>query len=311
MPLFYLIGIILQMIRSSITHKFTILCALIILTLAACSAPGGLNFQPSDTPIPTPTSTPTATPIPLAISVNGQGITAPEFEAELARYQQAQSALGNTISLEAATKTVSDELINQLLLAEGAASSGYSADEAALQSRIDSLASQIGGPQALSAWESAHGYTDESFRAELRLQMAAAFMRDKIAGQVPTTADQVHVSQILLYNEAAAQQALDALKAGWTFPDLAAQYDPVTKGELGWFPKGYLSDSAVEAAAFALQPGQYSDIIQTQAGYDILYVEERNPARPLSPDALLKLQENAVQAWLTQQRNTSKILFAP
>jgi parvulin-like peptidyl-prolyl isomerase len=310
-PLFCLIGIILQMTRTLRTHTFSILCVLILSILAACTAPGGLNFQPSETPTPTITPTATATPIPLAITVNGQGISVPEFEAELARYQKAQSDLGNTVSLEDATKTVSDEIINQFLLAEGAAADGFTVDDAALQSRIDSLASQVGGPEGLTAWETQHGYTDESFRFELRLQMEAAYMRDKITSAVPTTADQVHVSQILLYNQDAAQQALDALKSGWTFPDLAAQYDPVTKGELGWIPKGYLPDPAVEEAVFALQPGQYSDIIHTQAGYDILYVQERDPNHPLAPDALLKLQENAVQDWLTQQRNTSKILFAP
>ena len=80
---------------------------------------------------------------------------------------------------------------------------------------------------------------------------------------------------------------------------------------MGWFPRGYLSDPAVEAAAFALQPGEYSDVIQTQAGYDILFVADRQPDRPLSPDALLALQERAVQDWLAQKRNESTILVAP
>ncbi len=282
----------------------------IVLTLSACAVQSGLNLAPA-TLTPTPSPTPTITPIPMAVSVNGEGISMPEFNAELGRYQQAQTALGNTISLEAATKTVSDEFIDTLLLAQGAAANGYVVDDAALQSRIDSLVTQIGGADKLSAWETAHGYTDAEFRTDLRRQMAAAHMRDQIAASVPITAEQVHVKQILLYNADAAQQALGYLKAGRDFNDLAAQYDPVAKGELGWFPRGYLSDPAIENAAFALQPGQYSDIIQTQAGYDILFLVERDPAHPLSPDALLTLQEHAVQAWLTQKRNESTILFAP
>jgi peptidyl-prolyl cis-trans isomerase C len=85
----------------------------------------------------------------------------------------------------------------------------------------------------------------------------------------------------------------------------------VTKGELGWFPRGYLLEPSLEEAAFVLQPGQYSDVIQTQAGYHILYLEERDPARPLSPDALLTLQERAVQDWLAKRKTESKILLAP
>jgi peptidyl-prolyl cis-trans isomerase C len=294
----------------TLLRNFACLGICLVLALTACSVPGSLNLVPA-TSTPTPSPTPTVTPIPLAVSVNGEGITMPEFNAEVARYQQAQTALGNSVSLEAATKAVSDEFIDTLLLAQGAAANSYTVDDAALQSRIDSLVAQIGGPDKLSAWETAHGYTDADFRVDLRRQMAAAFMRDKLAASVPATADQVHVKQILLYNADAAQQALGYLKSGWNFNDLAAQYDPVTKGELGWFPRGYLSDSVIENAAFALQPGQYSDIIQTQAGYDILFLVERDPARPLSPDALLTLQEHAVQSWLAQQRNASKILFAP
>jgi len=275
------------------------------LALAAC----GLDLGPAPTPTPIPT--PTETPVPLAVSVNGEDISAAEFEAELARYQQAQASLGNTVSLETATQAVLNDMIDTLLLEQGAAAYGLDVDDATVQSRIDTLAAQVGGPDALAAWESAHGYTDADFRSALRRQIAAAWMRDQIAASVSSTAEQVHVKQILLYNAGEAQQALGFLQAGWNFDDLAAQYDPVTKGELGWFPRGYLPAPAIEDAAYALQPGQYSAIVQDEAGYHILYVVERDPARLLSPDALLTLQERAVQSWLTQRRNESTILFAP
>ena len=299
------------MISSKPKLSLLLLAFLLTLVLTACAIPIVGDLNPGPTATPTPTSMPTITPIPLEVSVNGEGITVAEFEAELARYQQAQTALGNAVSLKIATQTVMEDLINTLLLAQGAAANSQAVDDAAVQSRIDALAAQIGGPAALTAWQSAHGYTEVDFRSDLRRQMAAARMRDQIAASVPSTAEQVHVKQILLYNSDAAQQALGYLKAGWNFDDLAAQYDPVTKGELGWFPRGYLPESAIEQAAFALQAGQFSDVIQTRAGYHILFVVERDPAHPLSPDALLTLQERAIQDWLTQQRNESTILFAP
>jgi peptidyl-prolyl cis-trans isomerase C len=302
------------MTRFILLRTLSVLSLILILTLAACGTPGS-PAQPTSTPTlassPTPSPTPTVTPVPLAVSVNGEGITRPEYEAELLRYQQAQTDLGNTVSQETAAKAVSNELIDLLLLAQGAATKGYRVDDAALQGRIDDLISQVGGSAALADWQTAHGYTDAAFRSNLRLQMEAAYMRDQLAASVPATAEQVHVKQILLYNEDAARKALDYLNAGWKFEELAARYDPATRGELGWFPRGYLSDPAVETAAFALQPGQSSDIIQAQAGYEILYLVELDPARVLSPDALLTLQERAVQDWLAQQRNKSTILFTP
>ena len=44
---------------------------------------------------------------------------------------------------------------------------------------------------------------------------------------------------------------------------LAAEYDPVAEGELGWFPRGYLFDKELEDAAFGLQAGEYSQVIET------------------------------------------------
>jgi len=247
----------------------------------------------------------------MAAIVNGEGITAAEFEAELARFQSTQTALGKAIAPEDAARQVMDDLIDQVLLAQGAQAEGFSLDDAAVQSRIDSLAEQTGGPDKLAAWESRHGYTDESFRLALRRQIAAAWMRDKIITAVPETAEQVHVRQILLYNSDKAQKVIEQLKAGADFATLAAQYDPTTQGELGWFPRGYLLQPQIEAAAFALQPGQISDVIQTSVGYHILMVLEHDPNHPLSPDARLTLQNQALANWLQEQRARSTIILAP
>jgi peptidyl-prolyl cis-trans isomerase C len=272
----------------------------------------GLEVTPVP-PSPTPTLVPTSTrtPVPLAVTVNGEEISAAEFEAELARYQEAQSGLGNSIDLDEARNKVMQDLVNSLLMEQGAESDGFIVDDAVFQDHIDTLITQLGGNEELSAWENSHGYTDDDFRLILRREIAAAWMRDQIIASVPATAEQVHVRQILLYNETEAQQAISYLQAGWDFIDLASKYDPVTRGELGWFPRGYLTSNAIEQAAFALQPGQYSSIIQDDTGYHILYLVERDLDHLLSPDALLTLQKTALANWLEQRWNNSTILYGP
>lgn len=292
------------------TSKQAFLASLTIifaLALASCGS------KPTPIPVPTITILPTvsATSVPPAISVNGEDISMAEFQAELARFQQAQTALGDTVSQEAAVQAVRKDLVDTLLLEQGAASKNFVVDDATLQARVDALAVQVGGVDALAAWETAHGYTDADFRSGLRRQIAAAWMRDQITASVPATAEQVHVKQILLYNEAEAQNDLGLLQAGADFNTLAAGNDPVAKGELGWFPRGYLPSQAIEDAAFALQPGQFSAIIKDDTGYHILYLVELAPSRQLSPDALLTLQQRSVQSWLTQHNEQSTILFAP
>jgi parvulin-like peptidyl-prolyl isomerase len=48
-------------------------------------------------------------------------------------------------------------------------------------------------------------------------------------------------------------------------------------------------------------------VIQTEAGFHILQVIERDPQRPLSPDARLALQTQALKDWLAARRQASQI----
>jgi len=289
-------------------------CLIIIILLASLSAcSGGFSLFPSPTPIP-PTATPeppTATPIPMALTVNGDGITMDEFNAELARYQASQVGLGIHQTDQEAAGPVIDEFIAQLLLAQGAKEAGFTVDDTALQARIDALVAQLGSADKLSAWQQAHGYTDASFRVALKHEAAAAWMRDKITSGVSASAEQVHVRQILFYNQDSAQNYLNQLKAGANFDDLAAVVDPVTRGDIGWFARGYLAEKPVEEAAFALEPGKYSDIVQDTVGFHIIELIERQVDRPLSPDEVLTLQNRAVEDWLANRRQHSSIVLAP
>jgi peptidyl-prolyl cis-trans isomerase C len=257
--------------------------------------------EPTITPIP-----PTSTPVPLAAVVNGEGITLAEFQAEITRFQATSIITGTNIATDTNT-IVLNELIDQTLLAQAAAENGYSVDDTLLQSRISAVEDQLGRAQALEDWQVAHGYSAEDFQRALKRSIGAAWMRDQIIAKVPGTADEVHVMQVLVPTAAEADQIYASLQSGKNFLEIASSYDPLTKGDLGWFPRGYLSDLAIENAAFALQPGQYSTVIKTDIGYHILYLVERDPEHTLQPDAKRVLQVKALQEWLSERRNQSEI----
>jgi peptidyl-prolyl cis-trans isomerase C len=111
----------------------------------------------------------------------------------------------------------------------------------------------------------------------------------------------------LLYNSTQANDVFAQLQSGQDFERLANLYDPVTGGELGWFPRGYLTDKTLEEAAFSLEIGQFSQVIQTPIGFHILSVIERDPNRALEPNARLILQEQALSTWLQQRMAQSEI----
>jgi len=265
---------------------------------------------PTATVEPPVLAAPTATWPPLAALVNGYPITLGEFQAELTLYQSAQ--ISGTQPATDPTRIVVNDLIHQALLAQAAQELGFSVTDQTVQTRLEQLASQAGGAQALADWIAAQGYSEETFRLALRRSIAATWMRDQIVNGAPTTAEQIHARQILLYNSIEAQQILAQLNNGADFANLAFQYDPISGGELGWFPQGYLLEPEVEAAAFGLQAGQYSQIIETALGFHILLVIERTPDRPLEPGARLVLQQKALSAWLQDRRSRSQIeVFVP
>jgi peptidyl-prolyl cis-trans isomerase C len=247
----------------------------------------------------------------MAISVNAEGITVDELNAELARYKASMTALGKTVSDEQALQAVRDDIISQLLLSQAAVSEGFVMDQAAFQQRLDALTTKIGGADKLAAWEQAHGYSAESFNQSLKRAAAAAWMRDKVMSAVPNTAEQVHVRQILLYNEDVAKSYYSQLQSGADFDELAAQVDPVTRGDIGWFPRGYIAEKAVEDAAFSLEVGAYSAIVPGEVGFHIIKLLERQPERGLSPDALSVMQTRALNDWLANRRQQSNIVLAP
>jgi parvulin-like peptidyl-prolyl isomerase len=289
--------------------KQTILTLLLTTGITACASFGTSSTPTPSEPTPTP-APPTPTPPPSAAFVNGEYITIAEYQAELARYKAAQTALGLSFTDEDAGRIVLEDMIAQLLLSQAAREENFEVTESDLQSRMDALASQVGGAEAFNQWVSAHGYDEASFRIALKRSVEAAWMRDNLAAGVPLSMEQIHLRQILTYNEADAQAALQELNAGADFDELASQYDPVTNGELGWVPKGYLLDANADEAVFALQAGEVSGIIATEAGFHIFKAIERSE-HALSPDALLAMQELALQEWIAEQREKSEIVISP
>jgi parvulin-like peptidyl-prolyl isomerase len=290
-------------------YKNLLLWFLLVLLLSACSnTPTSTDVETltltSPAASPTPDA-PTMTPVPAAALVNGERVPLAWFENEVSRYILAYNEMGDVIEDEAvAEEIVLNDLIDQVLLAQGAREAGAVVNDEDVQARIDTLAEA----HDLSAWMAAWGYMDEELFQILKLQMLASYQRDEITESVPEEAEQVELQQIFTYAEADAQTALLSLNSGTPFDELASSYtyDPVTGGYLGWIPRGYLLEPAVEEAAFSLPVGSYSDVIESEVGYHIIMVIAREE-RPLTTDARMTLQRNALHAWLTQQRENSTI----
>ncbi len=103
-----------------------------------------------------------------------------------------------------------------------------------------------------------------------------------------------------------AREALKQVKSGGDFVDLAKKYsdDPGSKdrgGDLGYFSHGDMVP-AFDKAAFALDVGQTSDIIETPFGYHVIQVQEKKAASKLNFEEV----KDDLKEYLFQQRGAKR-----
>lgn len=269
----------------------------------------GATPTPTATPIPS-TETPlppTPTPLPMAIQVNGSGIILSDYEEEIKRYEAAMATLGKTTTPVESKERVIDEFTGSELLYQEAVKNGYRLAEADLNARIGQLITSAGGEAGFNSWLQNNGYSPDSFRRSLARNLGAAWQRDEIIKVLPATVEQIHARQIYFSREEGAAIARQKVDNGADFAILATEADPVTKGDLGWFPRGYLLQPEVEEAVFQLQPGEVSQVVKSSIGYHLVQVIERDPTRRLDPDAKSALESKAILEWVSKARSEAKI----
>jgi peptidyl-prolyl cis-trans isomerase C len=258
--------------------------------------------MPTATAIP-----PTPTSLPMAIRVNGEGILISDYEEEGKRFEAARQTLGKTITPEESKTRVQEDLIGFELLSQAAKKSGYTVSQADIDAYLAKLTQLLGGADGMNTWLQANSYTAESFRRSLVRSLAAAWQRDQILKSMPGTAEQVHARQIFFSREESANNYRQKVDNGSDFAALANEADPITHGDLGWFPKGYLLQPEVEEAAFKLQPGEVSQVIKSSIGYHLIQVIEKDPAHQLSPDAKTVKESQTIADWVKQAKSEAKI----
>lgn len=126
--------------------------------------------------------------------------------------------------------------------------------------------------------------------------------------------EQIKVSHILVGSKEEAQKITALLTEGEEFADLAKELstDTASKdqgGDLGMVGRGEMVEE-FEQAAFALQPGQISDPVESEYGFHIIKVHEKTAARPgtleenqaeIRETLLQQKMESEYPAWLDEQ----------
>ncbi|MGQ9681267.1 MAG: peptidylprolyl isomerase [Anaerolineae bacterium] len=281
---------------------------MVLLPLVACHNP-----QTGPTPL---SQTPLAgggAPSGVAARVNGQPIALAVYEAQvqaaLASLQEQPGADTSPEGQAALRQQVLDWLIDQALLDQAATREGLAVSDEEVEAEVARVRGE--NPAGFSSWLQANGYSEEAFRAQTRSDLLGARLRERVAAQVPATAEQVHLRQIVLGSEAEAQDVAAQIRQGadWAVLARTRSLDAASRdsnGDLGFVPRGLLPD-AVEQAAFSLQPGDIAGPVVSAYGWHIIHVVERDPARPVPADMLDFLRQQAFEQWLEEERGKAEI----
>ncbi|MEY9977150.1 peptidylprolyl isomerase [Lysinibacillus sp. RC79] len=211
---------------------------------------------------------------------------------------------------------VLDTLITNKIVELEAKKVGVSVSEDTIQEEYENLAESYGGEELLQTTLEENGLTEQSVRDNIRMYQltknviaeSVDISDEEVAQYFEDNKDnygqkeEVLASHILLEDEATAKDVLAKIKAGEDFKELAKTYsiDSSTNedgGEIGYINRGQM-DEKFEEAAFGLEKGSVSDIVQTSDGYHIIKVTEKVPAE----EAVFEDIKDEVYATMLEER---------
>jgi parvulin-like peptidyl-prolyl isomerase len=293
-------------------QKFVLSATVALLVMSILA--GGCGGQP------TPVETITATPSPvegLAALVNRQPIGQEEYAKQVAQVEAffAQEGLDPESDegrerLAQARRQVLEQMIDQELIRQAALEMGVSISEAELEASIQDIIEQSGGQEQFDQSLQGMGTTYDDFRQMLLDQLLSEAVYSAVTASISPVAEQVHARHVLLPTRERAEEVLARLQAGEDFSYLAREYSEdissrETGGDVGFFPRGVMPPE-VEEVAFSLEVGETSDIVETQFGFHIVQVLEREE-REIAVEVFENLRQQTFMQWLQDRREAATI----
>ncbi len=248
---------------------------------------------------------------PVVLRINGEPVYAAEISIVMRNVAAQVEQQGQTVEDQDLLRVASQRVIEQKLLAQEARRFGLQPDEQRVAAMMNAAIDQAGGREALEMALAAGGSTLAQLEGSFReIELGRVFISKQIRPTVQIsdteveeffrnneqlflTDEQVHARHIVIAVDqeadtatvesalARAHQARGRALAGEDFAALARELSEgpsaETGGDLGFFTRSMTEEPFAEAA-FALQPGEISDVVRSRLGFHVIKVEERRPA---------------------------------
>jgi peptidyl-prolyl cis-trans isomerase C len=283
---------------------------------ATAAAPG----QPAAPAKPVPAQLPD-----VVARVNGEDVKKDDFERAV---KMIEARAGQPIPAERRDEVLRgalDQLVVYKLLSQECKTRGINATDADIDTKVGELKKQFPNDAAFTQALQQRGMTLASLRNDARNDLNVNKLMDTEVSSTPGPSDaeaqdfyaknpdkfkqeeQVRASHILIRVDDKADAAtkkkakdeidsvLKQARAGADFAKLAQEHSQdgsaAQGGDLNYFTKDQMVP-AFANVAFALKPGQISDVVTTQFGYHVIKVTDRKPARVVPyEEASAKIKE--------------------
>ena len=250
---------------------------------------------------------------------------------------------------EALMKEGVQRAIEEKILLREAKLAGITVEDEDIEKQLDEIRKRYESNDAFLKDLELYGQTLSELRDDMRdrlmaLRMSSAKMQD-LMKQVSVSesevaqyyednkekyvrAEQVRLRQIFLpvgagedaaVVKARVEQLRDEIAAGADFAELAKAHSKgpaaADGGLVGTVSRGDLIE-ALDQAAFALQAGQFSDVVQTPEGFSLLKVEERQDAgqrtldqvrTEIEPELRRQAAQERYRKWMDELRERSRV----
>ncbi len=315
-------------------------------TAAAQTPPASAAQKPAEAPAP-PKPMPAELPEVLA-KVNGQPVTKVEFDRLIKNVEAGRGPIPAE-KRDEVFRAALDQLITYNVLKQEAAARKLTVPEADVDAQVAQMQKQFPNEAEFNKALAARNATVAQLKADARVDMTInKLMEAELATATAATdadaqdfyaknpdkfkqGETLRASHILIeakegVDEAtrkAARAKIDGIlkraKGGEDFAALArensADGSAAQGGDLGFFPRGQMVP-AFDQAAFALKPGEISDVVTTQFGYHIIKLTEKKeasmiPLEQVKPRVLEFLsnqkKQERVDSFINEAKKRAKI----
>lgn len=284
--------------------------------------------------------------------VNGTVISREDFNRMVDPIQKRMEMRGtdqDKARLPEIRKNVLENMINRELLLQESQKSGIKIDDAAVDKQMADVKKQFPSDKELEMMMKRMNMTEESFKVQLRRDMTIQeFIEKQFASKINISdeesktyydgnpdkfkqPEEVKASHILVSvppksddaKKAEARKKIEdiqkRLKKGEDFAAVAKEVSDCPSkeqgGDLGYFAKGQMV-KPFEEAAFAMKPGETSNIVETDFGFHLIKVADKKAAGTRAYETVKdsisgKLKQEKLQkdvaAYLDKVKESAKI----